>query len=145
MSERFWSLNLKGVRCRVNWCVTVSSAPDMKRIWAPLQILEGFVASWRACTWQLIVSKLRREIFLYLVSQKGRSSFSSRLGFSLCLLLPSLKGEPVMRSCQPPTQTVYYNQCRLWWREMCASVCVCVCVQVCAILYVRVSKACFAH
>lgn len=22
-----------------------------------------------------------------------------------------------MWSCQPPTQTVYCNQCRLWWRE----------------------------
>lgn len=83
------------------------------------------MASRRARTRQLIVSKLRREIFLYLVSQKGRSSFSPRLGFSLCLLLPLLKGEPVMWSCQPPTQTVYYNQCRLCWREQ-------KCVQVCA-------------
>lgn len=92
------------------------------------------MVSCRARTWQLIVSKLRwGDIFIPYFSE-GQKQLLPRLRFSLCLLLPLLKGEPVMLSCQPPTQTVYYNQCRLCWREkkcMCAGVCT---------LYV--SKAC---
>ena len=36
-----------------------------------------------------------------------------------------VKREPVMWSCQPPTEAVNYNQCRLCWREKepCAQVC----------------------
>lgn len=135
ISERFCSLNSKGVCGRFNRRVTVSSAPDLKeKIWALLQIwgrIHGFTPPSH-----MTIDRIRTEkwdIFIPCFSEGQKQSPPPPWVQSVFTVALVKRGTSnVMWICQAPTQTLCYNQCRLCLREKtCAGVCS---------LYVPVSK-----